>query len=187
MKNLLITIIDKYLKIFPEEKDRQNELIDFLSNNKDEEIIDWNNFNGHIVASGFIYAKQERKFLVLYHNDLKMFIYPGGHINIDDFNPLVAAQREVKEETGIIDVEVLKISDDELVPVDIDTHIINYNERLKLPKHYHFDFRYLFLIDKISEINIDINESSNYKWITMEELMKDLNYGKVIEKIIKIL
>lgn len=187
MKNLLITIIDKYLKIFPEEKDRQNKLMTFLSENNNEEIIDWNNFNGHIVASGFIYARQERKLLVLYHNDLKMFIYPGGHINIDDFNPLVAAKREVKEETGIIDVEVLKISDDELVPIDIDTHIINYNERLKLPKHYHFDFRYLFFIDKISEINIDINESSKYKWITSEELLNDLNYGKVIEKIIKIL
>jgi len=186
MKNLLIKIINNYLKIFPEEKDRQNELITFLLNNKEQEIIDWNNFNGHIVASGFIYAKQERKFLVLYHNDLKMFIYPGGHINKDDFNPLIAAQREVKEETGIINVEVLKISDDELIPIDIDTHIVNYNERLKLPKHYHFDFRYVFLIDKISEINMDINESSNYKWITREELMKELNYGKVIEKIIKI-
>ena len=187
MKDLLITIINNYLKIFPEEKDRQNELMNFLLENKDKEIIDWNNFNGHIVASGFIYAKKERKFLVLYHNDLKMFIYPGGHINIDDVNPLIAAQREVKEETGIIDVEVLKISNDELVPIDIDTHMINYNERLKLPKHYHFDFRYLFLIEKISKINIDINESSNYKWINIEELIKDLNCGKVIEKIIKIL
>ena len=62
MKNILITIIDNYLKIFPEEKDRQKELITFLENNKDEEIINWNNFNGHIVASGFIYAKQEKNF-----------------------------------------------------------------------------------------------------------------------------
>lgn len=187
MKNILITIIDNYLKIFPEEKDRQKELITFLENNKDEEIINWNNFNGHIVASGFIYAKQERKFLVLYHNDLKMFLYPGGHINEDEVTPLIAAKREVKEETGLIDLEVLKISNNELIPIDIDTHIINYNDRLKLPKHYHFDFRYMFFIDKISEINIDIDEISNYKWICIEELKKDLNYGKVAEKIIKFL
>ena len=187
MKNVLITIIDNYLKIFPEEKDRQNKLMTFLSENNNEEIIDWNNFNGHIVASGFIYAKQERKFLVLYHNDLKMFLYPGGHINRDDTTPLIAAKREVKEETGVIDLEVLKISNNELIPIDIDTHIINYNDRLKLPEHYHFDFRYLFLIDKISEINLDIDEVSDYKWISIDELIKDFNYGKVATKITRIL
>ena len=187
MKNVLITIIDNYLKIFPEEKGRQEKLINFLENYKDEDIIDWNNFNGHIVASGFIYAKQERKFLVLYHNDLKMFLYPGGHINRDDTTPLIAAKREVKEETGVIDLEVLKISNNELIPIDIDTHIINYNDRLKLPEHYHFDFRYLFLIDKISEINLDIDEVSDYKWISIDELMKEFNYGKVATKITRIL
>lgn len=187
MKKVLITIINNYLKIFPEEKNRQEELINFLENYNDEEIIDWNNFNGHIVASGFIYAKQERKFLVLYHNDLKIFLYPGGHINIDDATPFIAAKREVKEETGLIDLEVLKISNNELIPIDIDTHIINYNDRLKLPEHYHFDFRYLFLIDKISEINLDVDEVSEYKWISIDELMKDFNYGRVVTKITRIL
>ena len=107
MKNVLIAITNNYLKIFPEENARQENLMKFLKKYNDEEIIDWNNFNGHIVASGFIYAKQERKFLVLYHNDLKMFLYPGGHINIDDTTPIIAAKREVKEETGLINLDVV--------------------------------------------------------------------------------
>ena len=103
MKNLILTILNKYLLLFPEEKKRQAKLIKFLNNFDDRQIIDWNNFDGHIVASGFIYSKKDKKFLVMYHNDMKKYIYPGGHIDLSDINPLDAAIREVKEETGLID------------------------------------------------------------------------------------
>ena len=116
-----------------------------------------------------------------------MFLYPGGHVNRDDLTPLIAAQREVREETGLSDLDVLKIFDNELIPIDIDTHIINYNDRLNLPEHYHFDFRYLFVIDKISEINVDVDEISMYRWMDLEELMKDSNYRNIITKIFEIL
>ena len=175
------------IDVFPEEKDRQFILMKYLKNHKDEEIIDWNNFDGHVVASGFIYAKEENKFLVLYHNDMKMYLYPGGHIDSNDKNPLIASKREVKEETGLVNINNLKVSENELIPIDIDTHIISYNERLNLPEHYHFDIRYLFSIDKISDIKIDSEELSNYKWISLYELSNDINYGKVASKITKIL
>lgn len=81
----------------------------------------------------------------MYHNDMKIYTYPGGHIDLSDTNPLEAAIREVKEETGLMDFKEVNISKNELVPIDIDTHIIHYNERLNLPQHYHFDFRYLFM------------------------------------------
>ena len=58
MKDILIDIINKYLKIFPEEQDRQSKIIDYLNIHSNEEITDWNNFNGHIVAGGFIYARE---------------------------------------------------------------------------------------------------------------------------------
>ena len=80
----LIELMNEYLKIFPEECNRQRKVIQYLNENSN--IIDWNNFKGHIVAGGFIYAKKEMKFLVLYHKDLKMFLYPGGHIDKKDIN-----------------------------------------------------------------------------------------------------
>ena len=39
--------------------------------------------------------------MLVYHNDLKLFTYPGGHIDLTDSDPLSAAIREVKEETGV--------------------------------------------------------------------------------------
>ncbi len=187
MKDILLTILNKYLSYFFDEKERQEKLLEYLNIHNDSEIIDWNNFDGHIVAGGFIYAKKENKFLVLYHNDLKLFLYPGGHVDNNDINPLDASKREIFEETGLSDLELLKLMDDELIPIDIDTHKISYNERLNLPEHYHFDFRYLFMVDEISDIKIDSEELSNYKWISLDELSEDKNYGVVTNKIKKIL
>jgi len=181
----LIQLIDEYLKIFPEEKNRQRKVIQYLKENSD--ITDWNNFNGHIVVGGFIYAKKEKKFLVLYHKDLKMFLYPGGHIDNNDLNTLEAAKREIYEETGLKNLKQFKILDDELVPIDIDAHIINYNERLDLPEHYHFEFRYLFEVEEIRDINIDKKELEKFKWIDIDEIKKDKNYGRISQKIERIL
>ena len=116
-----------------------------------------------------------------------MFLYPGGHVDKNDINPLDASKREIFEETGLNDLELLKLMDDELIPIDIDTHKISYNERLNLPEHYHFDFRYLFMVDEVSDIKIDSEELSNYKWISLDELSEDKNYGVVASKIKRIL
>ena len=183
MRDTLLNVLNDYLLLFPEEKERQMKLVNYLQNHNSEQITDWNNFDGHVVAGGFIYAKKENKFLVLYHNDLKMFLYPGGHINKDDKTPLSAAIREIIEETGLDNLKKLKISDNELIPIDIDTHLIRYNERLNLPEHYHFDFRYLYIVEKTSEIKIDTEELSSYKWIDVDELSKDSNYGRITVKL----
>lgn len=182
MKELLLSILNEYLRIFPNETERQQELVNFLNNHKAEQIIDWNNFDGHVVAGGFIYAKDEQKFLVLHHKDLDIFLYSGGHIDNEDNNPLEASKREINEETGLNNIIELTISDNELVPIDIDTHVINYNKRLGLPQHYHFEYRYLYVIDKIENIKVDSNESSEYKWISEEELRQDKNYGRIVDK-----
>lgn len=180
-------ILLKYLEIFPNEKTRQEKFMEYLNYHTENQVIDWNNFNGHIVASGFIYAVKEKKFLALYHKDLNMFLYPGGHIEKPDKDILYAAKREVKEETGLQKLEHLNISRDETVPIDIDTHKIPYNSRLDLPEHYHFDFRYLFTVNEIKDIKIDDSEHSEYKWIDITELCNDKNYGKVATKIIEII
>ena len=182
MRDLFLKLISEYLLIFPNEQERQEKFIEYLNSHNDKQIIDWNNFDGHVVAGGFIYAKKEQKFLVIYHNDLKMFLYPGGHIDSSDNNPLEAAKREIKEETGISNISEYTLLNNELIPIDIDSHVIPYNERLNLPEHYHFEFRYLFTIDCIQEVKLDIDESSKFKWISKDELRMDKNFGKIVKK-----
>ena len=187
MKSNILNILDEYLKIFPEENEKQKQLVEYLKDSKDDEIVDWNNFNGHIVASGFIYARNENKFLVLYHKDFKKYVYPGGHAESKDKTPLETAKREIEEETGLTDLEELNFSDNEVVPIDINTHLVAYNERLNLPQHYHYDFRYLFVIEKIFKITIDEEESADYKWITVDELIEKYKNQIVISKVIELI
>lgn len=187
MNDILLKIIDKYLLIYPDEKLRQEQLINFLNMYDKFELFDWNNFDGHITVGGFIYDKSNSSILLLHHNDLKMYLYPGGHVDIKDKTLIDAVVREISEETGLLNLNFLKICDDELVPFDIDTHLIQYNDRLNLPEHYHFDFRYLFVVDKISDIVIDSEECSDYSWLSIDELVGDLNYKNVVLKINKII
>lgn len=186
-KRIIVNIVNKYLDFYKEEKDRLKIFLEYLEKYNEEEIIDWNNFNGHICASSFIYSLKEKKFLTLYHKDMKIFVYPGGHIDARDKTPLESAARETKEEIGIKDFKLLSISDNDLVPFDIDTHKISYNEHLNLPEHYHFDFRYLFVIPEISNIEVDKSEMGEYKWITINELKENPFFGSLASKLEKLL
>lgn len=154
MQQNIKLIVKEYLDVFSKEKDKLLLLDNFLKKSSKEELINWNNINVHLTVGAFIYSLKEDKFLVLYHKDLKMYLYPGGYIEKEDKILLDSALRELKEETGLEKVKLLKINNMTL-PFDIDIHLIPFNERVGMPTHYHFDFRYLFLVDSITEI---INE-----------------------------
>lgn len=186
MKNLVQMTIKNYLNHFPEEQERLSKLTDFINETGDKDIIDWNNFNGHLVSSGFVYSKKENKFLVIYHKDMNMYVYPGGHIDENDKDMEYTARREVQEETGIKDLENYVIDDNKLIPLDIDVHVIKKNERLNLPPHYHFDFRYLYFVDKVENVKIDEAESTDYKWVNLDEISNITNCEVVVNKLKKI-
>ena len=190
MKDISIDILNKYINLFPDEKERLKLLSDFLERNTDESVCDWNNFDGHIVASGIIYSKKEQQFLVMFHNDFKMFLYPGGHTTFEDKDPLTTAKREVEEETGLKKLDLVSLTRDPLVPFDIDIHFLKPNLRLNLPEHMHFDFRYFFAIDKITNIVLDEDELSDYKWISREQFFERPQYKRFeykVDKLISIL
>lgn len=81
-----------------------------------------------------------------------------------DETPLQTPIREIKVETRLDNLEQVVIGDDILVPIDIDIHDIEYNERLDLSSHYHFDFRYLFVVDEVKDVILDEDEMADYRW-----------------------
>lgn len=92
--------------------------------------------------------------------------------------------KELAEESGINKAKNLPIcKDDNLVPIDIDTHTIPFNGKYNMPKHFHFDLRYLFCIEDEQTIKIDETEMGGYKWISEQELAEDKNFGKIIRKL----
>ncbi|MEN3361534.1 MAG: hypothetical protein V7637_5516 [Mycobacteriales bacterium] len=53
----------------------------------------------HFTASAIVFDDSERVLLV-HHNKLRQWLYPGGHVEENE-DPAQAALREVLEETGV--------------------------------------------------------------------------------------
>lgn len=56
-----------------------------------------------------------------------------------------------------------------------------------MKEHTHFDFRYLFTIDEIAKVHMDTDELSEYQWVNMEELKKNIGNQVVLDKMDRIL
>lgn len=91
---------------------------------------------GHLTASAFVLSPDEAQLLLIFHGKLHLWLQPGGHVEPTDADLLAASLREVTEETGLVELEVL----DPLF--DVDVHMIP--ARKTEPEHKHFDVRALF-------------------------------------------
>lgn len=92
---------------------------------------------GHFTASAFVLSPDHRAIALIHHRKLGIWCQPGGHLEPDDTDLVGAARREVAEEIGLVDLELLTPS-----PFDLDVHVIP--ERADQPAHRHFDVRFLF-------------------------------------------
>ena len=187
MNKDILKIIQEYLKYYSDEKENINKLINFVEQSKEnnKDIYDSKNPEGHITASGFIYAKKDKKFLLLEHKKAKKWLQPGGHVEKEDQTILETAKREIFEETGLKDLELINFFENKEIPFDINTHYIPENPNKNMPEHYHHDFRFLFTIDKIEDVKIAKDESNAYKWVDINEMQEINNFKIIIEKINK--
>lgn len=90
---------------------------------------------GHFTASAFVVDPDGGELLLILHAKLGRWLQPGGHVDAEDATLLAAARRELAEETGLTEVDVLSIA-----PFDLDVHLIPAG---RAPAHLHFDVRFL--------------------------------------------
>ena len=130
----------------------------------------------HFTSSVWILTKgKPKKMLLLYHKKLNKWLQPGGHIEKFE-NPVDAAIREIKEETGI-NISFLnkkiKVIDREgtflPVPVFLMEQRIPANK--DRPMHFHLDINYVV---KVSEQKISHREDESHGigWFTKNEALK---------------
>lgn len=189
MRENIGPILNRYLDYFPEEKESLEQLEDFIEQNKEnqEAIYSSKNTVGHVTASGFLYDKRDKKLLLLKHKKLEKWLQPGGHSEKIDNSLLETAKREIFEETGLKNLDLVKWSGNDIIPFDINTHLIPKNPNKNMPAHYHHDFRFLFVVEKMEAIKIDEKESNGYIWANIDEIQDLENRERIIEKLKKIL
>jgi len=124
-----------------------------------------------IVAGGILIEGE--KVLLIKHKKLNKWLYPGGHVEVNE-TPREAAEREFQEETGI-KVKVIGNKFDtmdplvspEPMPLTISMETVNYPNEI----HYHYDL--IFLVEKVGG---DLLDGS---WFSCEDLDKIDTYENV--------
>ena len=163
-----------YLSTFPDERDKLNILAKQLGE-EDRRLCDRKNMTGHLTASALLLNADADAILLIYHNFLKLWLQPGGHLDPDEL-PLTGAFREFREETGIGNIRLHPWHEQNKIPFDMDTHAIPANEKKNEGSHFHHDFQYLIVVDgdgySDGAIKIDLNEVSQYRWVSIAELIE---------------
>lgn len=101
----------------------------------------------HFTASGFV-LHPEHKILLVHHRKLKVWLYPGGHVEPNE-TPDACVVREILEETGI-DARILGRRDVGLEDLAAGMHALHTPYRMlceliahPTEPHYHIDMVYL--------------------------------------------
>lgn len=117
--------------------------------------------DAHLTGSAWIVNAAGDAAALIQHRKLGIWIQPGGHA--DGQTDLCAVARsEAAEEIGLVNLRLIDV-----LPFDIDIHHIP--ARPGEPEHKHFDVRFAFQADAVSEIKFN-HESTDAQWVSIAAL-----------------
>ncbi len=129
----------------------------------------------HFTASVWIVAKTNpKKILLVHHKKLGKWLQPGGHVEQFE-NPLEAAIREVREETGL-DISFLSKeaqdidSESSMLPLPtflLEQKVSSYQDQ---PEHFHIDINYVLEVAE-QPLKHQIEESHGIGWFSKDEAL----------------
>lgn len=145
------------------------------------------NLEKHFTASALII--KDKKVLLLHHEKLDVWLYPGGHIEKNE-TPEETLLREVKEETGL-EVEIIGEKYHDLADFENDVSVV-YNPYVILCElvgdHYHNDIIYLCkILENNNNIKHNPEESKDLRFFSIDEL-DDIklfpNFRQLLKKVL---
>lgn len=155
----LLDLLRKFEKADIAGVERTRRLREFVE--RAESCAERGNLEGHLTASAWIVNADRTKALLLHHRKLNKWIQPGGHAD-GEFDLLSVALREAKEESGLARIRPLSFD-----VFDIDIHEIPPWQ--DIPRHLHYDVRFLFEADEREPLNHN-EESNALRWIELNAL-----------------
>lgn len=119
---------------------------------------------GHLTASAIVVDPSRTRTLLLHHAKLDRWLQPGGHFEPGETQPVEAAAREVREETG------LATTWPGALPrlLDVDVHPIP--ARGQEPAHYHYDLRYLLVTETDGAEAAAGDGARAIRWVTRDDV-----------------
>lgn len=117
--------------------------------------------DGHVTASAVLLNGAGSHMLMTHHAKLGCWLQLGGHAD-GDADPLRAACREAREESGLAVVPVCA------APLDIDIHGVP--PRAAEPAHRHYDVRFALRVADGGERFTRSDESLALRWVDLADV-----------------
>jgi len=126
----------------------------------------------HFTATTYILDQNSSRTLLHWHEKLQTWLPPGGHLELNE-TPYEAAVREIEEETGIKENELIFVKNGNEPRVIDDRAEILQMPHLLLseliePGHYHLDWIFYALADA-SEFDENLRDNE-FKWFDQSML-----------------
>ena len=152
-------MIDEYLNRWPEEAEMVGRFADFVGRFHD--CFAREQSYGHVTGSAWVVNQSETHVLLTHHRKLDKWLQLGGHAD-GNRDILSVARREVIEESGLVDFELVGKT-----IFDLDIHPIP--ARKNEPEHFHFDVRFAFKVTGSEQYTISA-ESKDLAWVEIVDL-----------------
>lgn len=170
-----------------EEKDKQI-ILQYMKQN--ENVFDRENEMAHMTASAWVTNKSRDKILMVYHNIYDSWSWLGGHAD-GERDLLSVAIREVKEESGLLNVSPIAEDIFSLEVLTVDGH---EKKGRYVSSHLHFNVTYLLEADDTETLSIKPDENSGVAWFGLERAIaassepwfQERVYKKLNEKLEKL-
>ncbi len=170
----LVTLLEKYHPIFPEEIRAKHTILNFIAHHPD--CFERSLRIGHVTASAWLENHDGTKALLMHHAKLDKWLQLGGHC---DGNPdvLAVALKETTEESGLS--SIIPVTTDIF---DLDIHTIPTHKNV--PEHIHYDIRFLLCATKDEPLHTN-SESKELRWISKDVHKLPTNEPSVIRMFTK--
>lgn len=136
---------------------------------------------GHITSSAWVVNPTRDKVLLTHHKKLDIWVQLGGHVEPEDNSIYEACERELKEESGLKEFQLLSKE-----IFDIDVHKIPKSSS-GFPEHFHFDIRFIFEANDEEVISFDPIESNKVRWISIKDISQFTQEESVIRMAEKVI
>lgn len=175
----LIAMLDRYEQAHPGEADVVKRIRSLVEGHAD--CFDRSCRPGHITGSAWVLSANRRRFLLLHHRKLGIWVQPGGHAD-GDADVLRVAIKEAEEESGLTGLTLLG-DHASPTPFDLDVHAIparyDAEGRLLDDAHEHHDIRFL-LVAPSDAPPVANQESNEVGWFTPDEVTQMTDEESVV-------
>ena len=126
------------------------------------------NLSAHMTASAWVVNEKRNRVLMVYHNLYDSWSWLGGHADGQE-NLLEVAKKEVLEESGLKNIQVLCEDIFSIEVLTVDGHIKN---GVYVPSHLHLNVTYLFQANEEEALYFKADENSDVKWFGLDEAIE---------------